>query len=75
MTRKHYIAMADELRSVRSLVMALARQKPGFVGINTTRGAQSLDTILHDYERAIARVFAADNAAFQYERFMSRLGR
>jgi hypothetical protein len=74
-TRKHYVAMADELRSVRGVVMALASQKPGFMGINTTRGAQSLDTILHDYERAIARVFAADNPAFRHDRFMSRLGR
>ena len=75
MTRKHYIAMADELRATRGLILVLAQQAPGFVGISPNRGATTLDTILHDYERAVARVFAADNPRFQYERFMSRLGR
>lgn len=75
MTRKHYTAMADELRSVRQTVAHLAQSSPGFMGITTTRGAQSLDTILHDYERAVARVFAADNPRFDGQRFMARLGR
>ena len=73
MTRKHYIAMADQLRETERLVLHLARTSPGFVGVSTTKGAASVTEILNDLNRAVARVFAADNPRFSYERWMTRV--
>jgi hypothetical protein len=73
MSRKHYIAMADGLRETHRQLIAMAESPHGLVGISKRDGVTTLEVALHEMERAVARVFAADNPRFSFDRFMDRV--
>jgi hypothetical protein len=74
LTRKHYIAMADELRETHRQLIAFAESPKGLVGISVKGGGvTTLEVALSEMERAVARVFAADNPRFDFRRFMDRV--
>lgn len=68
-----YAPLAAELAATRAQIDAIIAS-PGLVGINRKSGAASVAAIVDDYTRAIARVLAADNPDFDYQRFMRAAG-
>ncbi len=72
-TRKRYIAMADELRETHRQLIAMAESPKGLAGISANGGVTTLEVSLSEMERAVGRVFAADNPRFDFGRFMDRV--
>jgi hypothetical protein len=63
-------AVAEEVAAVRRQVLALARN-PGFSGISKTIGRESLDSVVEDVVRAVARKLIPADTGSRYARFLS----
>jgi hypothetical protein len=72
-TRKDYVALAKAMADTRRTVEAVATDV-GLKGITKTAGVESLNAVLDDLTRAVARVLADDNPNFTYTRFMHAAG-
>jgi hypothetical protein len=68
-SRKDYVAIANAIAVTRQQAEAIARN-PGLTGISQKAGIASLEAVLDDVTRAIARALSDDNPAFIYTMFL-----
>jgi hypothetical protein len=71
--RRHYVAMAKNLKDHRRQTIMLAREV-GLEGVSKTKGVASMIAVLDDAARFVAYVFADDNDSFQWAKFMDAAG-
>lgn len=62
-------SIASELRETRAQMLAMARN-PGLTGINKTRGVETLDDVIEDIVRAVARKLIPAGENLTYARFL-----
>lgn len=62
-------AIAEEIAATRRQMLALARN-PGFTGISKKGGIESLDAVIEDIVRAVARKLVPERDASTYARFL-----